>query len=101
MAPRELLALRQELVEMTPPPGRVRLITGDMSFGTRRVQDGFDPAAKPRGGFRRCLPYWVQHLQNGRCVHLIDGQVTQRLGIFRDASLPIAGDAFRFAIRRI
>jgi hypothetical protein len=47
MAARELLALRQELVEMPAPPGRVRLIAGYVSFGARRVQDGFYPAPKP------------------------------------------------------
>ena len=89
MAARKLLALRQELVEMPAPPGRVGLVAGNVPLGARRVQDGFDPPAKPRSGFGPCLPERLQHAQYGFRVHFIDRQSAQGPGICLKRHAPL------------
>ena len=72
------------------PPCRVSLVWRDVSLGARRVQNGFDPAAKPRRGFRDALPDRLQNGKHKRGIDGVDRQVPNRLAIVRQRPKPLA-----------
>ena len=74
---------------MAAPARRVRFVAGNVPHGARRVQDSFNPAAKPESGFGLCLPERLQHAQNGRPVHFVHRQGAQWLGINGKRHLPL------------
>ena len=87
MAAREPLTLRQELVEMAAPTGRV--LAGTVALGLGRVEHLFDPAAEPRRCLRLGLPNRFQDRENRRRVDNVDRQFSERRSVFFQRHRPL------------
>ena len=102
MAPHQLGALRQQLVEMAAPARRVGFVAGDEAARLGRIQNLLDAPSEARGGFRGPRPQGLENRKHGFRVDRVNGHATPHL--MRQRQLLIVTDAlcgYREFVRNI
>ena len=91
MAPHQLGALRQQLVEMAAPARRVGFVAADEAARLARVQNLLNAPAKARSGFRHPRPQGLENRKHRFRVDRVNGHAPPHL--MRQRQLPIVTDA--------
>ena len=89
MAPRQLGALRQQLVEMAAPARRVGFVAADEASRLGRIQNLLDAPSEARGGFRRARPLGLENRKHGFRINRVNGHLSDRLAIARERHRPL------------
>lgn len=87
VAPRQLLAGRQQVLEVTAPRGRV--LAGAVALGLGRVQHSLDASSKAPRRLRHRLPERFQDLEHVLDRDLVHGHGAQRPGVLLERHPPL------------
>ena len=83
----QLLALRQELVEMSPPAGRV--LAAALALGLRSIQHILNASPKPLGSLRDAFPQGLEDIENILGRDLIYRMIADRFGVGLEGHGPL------------